>query len=711
MRKVLLFVLITLCVFKVKVYGQEVPRIQEIVIEETEEIKALKERKSSLYSKTIITKKELEELGGQTAADVLRRLPRLYFSGPPGTNKDIRMIGLDKEFQNVMINGQRPPSGGEKREFALDRIPIELIERIEILKNPTAAYDSDSIAGIVNIILKEPPQKVTFNASAGFLYNDIADKDGNKFSLSFGDKRELFSYLIGGVRTDDYRGKNKEVNDLSKNENEKETEIVRILTSSLNLSLTLSIDKRDKLTFKPYLTDQSEEKNKEKLLTNLLTLSPKNKNIEREKKNQYLESYTLEWERKLNNGSKLKTLISTSQNEETKDKKTEVFAGATLAFDKNIFEKEKKEDREIVFAGDFKTPVSGPFDMENILSLGIKYRNKDRDVEKLVYEVNKLGAVNVTSTPQDSYKVEESITAIYIMDEAFVTEKLNLVPGLRVEITDGGYKTHNGLTAEDSFIDWNPSLHVLFKPGDSYRLRGSVAKTIGRPPFKDKVPTRSEKKDKIEEGNPELKASRSLNYEAAIEKYFGKANIISIGGFYRDVEDIIERQQVGTDTITGKPIIKPVNVSEAKIKGIELEFKTTLDFINLNDLAITGNYTILSSKVTDPNTGQGRKLKDQPERLGNLILRYDSKKYGFVASIGMSYLGKKIDETEATKPKKVEESFTQWDLSFQKDISKKAVILGSVTNIFNEQKRKTEGLRSEVEETGRTFFVGIKVEI
>jgi len=689
-----------------------VPMVEEIVVEETEEAKALKERKESSYAKTVITKKELEELGGQTAADVLRRLPRLYFSGPPATNKDIRQAGLDKEFQNVLINGNRPPGGGEKREFALDRIPVEMIERIEILKNPTAAYDADAIAGLVNIILKEPLKRLNFSASAGLLYNDLADKAGNKLSITYGDRKGPFGFSIGGTRNDEYRGKAKIVEDrTSKNEKENEDETVRTTTSSLNPGIEYAPGKNDKLKFTPYWLSQNEKKTKEKTVFNLSTGAPKSKNIEDETKKQELQSYGLEWEHKFTGRSGVKLFASYSGNNEDKDKKTDQYTTAALTFDKSIFEDEKKQDKEIVLSADYKMPFSGPFDTEHILSAGIKYRDKDRDVEKLVYEINNAGVKKTTSTPDDSYSVKEKITAFYLMDEASIFDRLILTPGVRVEITDGEYVTSGGRMGEGEFTDWNPSMHALLKLGKGYQFRTSAARTIGRPPFKDKVPTRSEKKDKIEEGNPELKPAKSINYEAGIEKYIGKTGIISIGAFYKDVKDIIEKQEIGTDSVSGKPIIKPVNVAEAAVKGIELEAKTNLELLGLKDFTVSGNYTILESEVKDPNTGITRRLKDQPEKLANVILRYDSKKLGLAASVGMNYVGEKVDESDPAKPKKVEKAFTQWDISAKKTLFKNASLFGSITNMFNEKREKTEGLRTEKEESGRTFFIGMRYEL
>ena len=692
-------------------FAGEVPRTAEVVVEETEEVKAIQERKESSYAKTVITRKEMEELGGQTASDVLRRLPRIYFTGPPTKNKDVRMSGLDKEFQNVLIDGNRPPGGGEKREFALDRIPVEQIERIEVLKNPTAAYDAEAVAGIVNIILKEPLKARSLYLFAGTSVNDLTnDKFGNKLSANYGDSYGALNYTIGGTRNDEYWQKGKIAEDTGKNERENEVERTRTLTSSLNLGLALQLGKDDRVIFKPFVTEQTETKSKEKPITVLSTGANKSRNVENEEKEMLLQSYALAWEHRFAGGSSMKLQGLYSENEEKKDKTTAQFTGAALTFAKNVFETEDKEDSDMVAAADFKMPLAGPFETEHVVSAGAKVRDKEREVTKQVREVSRTGAVTVTSTPNDSYQVDETIAALYLMDEAALTDKFIITPGMRVEFTDGEYTTLGGDGASGNFTDWNPSLHALYKLGWGVQLRGSVARTISRPAFKDKVPTRSVKKDKVEEGNPDLNAATSYNFEAGVEKYLGKSGVVALNGFYKDIDGVIEKQRIGTDTVSGLPIERPVNAGQAYVKGVDFEAKSGLDFIGLSDLSLTGTYTIMSSEVRDVNTGVKRKLKDVPSNMGTVVLRYDSRKLGLAASLGVNYTGQKVDQTDPAKRKK-EDAFTQCDLSFTQRLYAGVSLYGSAVNVLNEKKRKVDGTKTEIEEAGRTFYAGLRFEL
>lgn len=114
--------------------------------------------------------------------------------------------------------------------------------------------------------------------------------------------------------------------------------------------------------------------------------------------------------------------------------------------------------------------------------------------------------------------------------------------------------------------------------------------------------------------------------------------------------------------------------------------------------------------MRDVNTGELRKLKDQPGNIATVVLRYDSRRLGLGASLGMNYTGEKVDETDPAKPKK-ERAFTQWDLSFTQRLAAGISLYGSAVNVFNEKKKKVDGARTEYEEAGRTFYAGLRFDL
>ncbi|PKO56694.1 MAG: hypothetical protein CVU28_02045, partial [Betaproteobacteria bacterium HGW-Betaproteobacteria-21] len=126
------------------------------------------ERKASDIQKIVISETEIERYGDATVGDVLRRLPGMTSTGPAGVTKDIRIRGLEKGYTQFLINGEPVPSAKKDRQIQVDRLPADMIERIEIIRSPGAMYDAGGIGGTINIVLKSRADGLTrLRAAAG----------------------------------------------------------------------------------------------------------------------------------------------------------------------------------------------------------------------------------------------------------------------------------------------------------------------------------------------------------------------------------------------------------------------------------------------------------------------------------------------------------------------------------------------------------------
>lgn len=86
---------------------------------------------------------------GGTATDILQNIPSVT------VDVDGKVSLRGSENVTILIDGK--PSGvtGEDRNAVLQQIPANMIERIEIITNPSAKYDAQGMAGIINIITKK----------------------------------------------------------------------------------------------------------------------------------------------------------------------------------------------------------------------------------------------------------------------------------------------------------------------------------------------------------------------------------------------------------------------------------------------------------------------------------------------------------------------------------------------------------------------------
>jgi outer membrane receptor for ferrienterochelin and colicin len=111
----------------------------------------------SLDKKIFNVGKDLANAGG-SASDVLTNIPSVSVD-PEGT---VKLRGSDNV--RILIDGK--PSGlvSIKGGGGLQQLPASLIERVEIITNPSARYEAEGNAGIINIILKKDNRQ-GFNGS------------------------------------------------------------------------------------------------------------------------------------------------------------------------------------------------------------------------------------------------------------------------------------------------------------------------------------------------------------------------------------------------------------------------------------------------------------------------------------------------------------------------------------------------------------------
>lgn len=106
---------------------------------------------STLEKKTFVLNENISQSGG-SVLDAMRNLPGVTVS-----DGKIMLRGSDQV--SVLIDGRQSSLTGFGNQKGLDNIPASNIERIEIINNPSAKYNANGMAGIVNIIYKKENQQ------------------------------------------------------------------------------------------------------------------------------------------------------------------------------------------------------------------------------------------------------------------------------------------------------------------------------------------------------------------------------------------------------------------------------------------------------------------------------------------------------------------------------------------------------------------------
>ncbi|UYY76779.1 TonB-dependent receptor [Sphingomonas sp. R1] len=184
-----------------------------------------------------------------------------------------------------------------------------------------------------------------------------------------------------------------------------------------------------------------------------------------------------------------------------------------------------------------------------------------------------------------------------------------------------GSTTQAGESSSGSYTDVLPSLNLRFFLKEGLQLRLAAAKAIVRPTFAQLNPftTLSFSFDSNGKangvglngqttaftgtaGNPNLKPTRSNQFDASLEWYFGRANSLTLAAFYKDISDYIfagvtQRSYTsGGQTITFD-VTQQMNGAHGTIKGFELGYTQFFDRLPgaLGGLGLTGNYTFVDS--------------------------------------------------------------------------------------------------------------------
>lgn len=175
-------------------------------------LSSLARQRASDTVDTVLSRDAIGQFPDQNVAEALRRAPGLNVLNDQGEGRFVSVRGLDPNLNSASINGNRVlATGGDERAVALDVIPSELIESIEIKKSLTPDMDADTIGGSIEINTTSAfdRKKDLFALSYEGSYNDLNGKTSPKGSIDFikliGDRMGVsggFSYYDREFSTD-----------------------------------------------------------------------------------------------------------------------------------------------------------------------------------------------------------------------------------------------------------------------------------------------------------------------------------------------------------------------------------------------------------------------------------------------------------------------------------------------------------------------------
>jgi TonB-dependent receptor len=256
-----------------------------------------------------------------------------------------------------------------------------------------------------------------------------------------------------------------------------------------------------------------------------------------------------------------------------------------------------------------------------------------------------------------NFTASETILGGYAALRQNLGEKLFVLAGVRLENTAGSYRGFEYNDEESAleptsdntndYLNILPNLHVKYSFNPSTILRFAYTNALARPNYFDLVPYQQvfPEDGEIAIGNPALDPTKSMNLDLSAEKYFKSIGIISIGGFYKNIEDFIislTKNDFDYEGTVWDDFTQPVNGGDATIAGLEIAYQQQLTFLPgiLKGIGVYLNYTYTYSQVKDflieGREDEELSLPGTPENTFNASLSYEYKNLQFRASLNMA---------------------------------------------------------------------------
>lgn len=537
-----------------------------------------------------------------SVGDSLKRVPGVAFGSDIGEYDAPALRGLGAGFTQILVNGRPIPGGGNDRSVFVDRIPAEIIDRIEIIRSPTADLDSQGIGGSINIILKDgaslPPGIIT---RAGIQYYPDTEtfKGTGAFSMSGRNKAETIAYSLTVDAQQRYNPKltREEVFDDNVDgfedtdsglelfrpfdrdnsiavERTEELDTRRSFDLSLNGDITFVLGEQSKLRFDAFVirtrrtdTEQTislerpEDDEGDPVFDEGFDIDALE--VAKEPFKQLNYGVSGLYETKWGEGMSAEAQMRYSQFDEKSSNDTYELDDDDVDLDslepedlnRDDFENELIEidaldvnDKEL--SGD--ASIKKEWDTWSIKA-GTAAKLKRRTFGQTIGE--DLNDDEDASLIDSEFKYRENRLDGFLLAEFKLGGKAKAQVGVRAEYTKTHQKIRQDLSEDESDsassneFHLNPSAHLQlpFGADGSTQFRASIARTVRRPNIDQVVPFQAiddPEDNDITVGNPDLKFETAWGVDVGLEHRV-RRGVIGANFFYRKVQDLISLVNTG----------------------------------------------------------------------------------------------------------------------------------------------------------------------
>lgn len=645
--------------------------LDTMVVTATRTAMTVKETPSTVE---IVDSKKLEQTQAKTLHDALKGALGVNVFNDFQGRSNVSIRGSESRHVLIMVDGKR--LGGEAaynsaNAWDVDRIRMEDVERVEIIRGPAGAmYGSDAMGGVINVITKTP-DKTTADINYEYAWYEDGKGAGYKGNLYLQGAEGNYSYKINaGLNKNrpylDPKGSGDSMNFYGKQQ-------------PLSLNVGYKFDNGNELS-----VDFSKIKeDNQKSSTSRTVMMPGKV-----------------WQDKVQtiyNDNKRTDYAITYKGSD--DKQDWMFRAYKSVFDKHYMNQNntrmtmmgkpgawKLQDPKIDTVKRTLSVIEGKdtFNLsdKNKLTAGFEYRKDQSEGTRLKKPSTSLNGADAHAAFD---KADINYLAAYVQDEFRPDEKWLIIPSVRFDHSD---QFSNKLTS---------NLAATYNAADDVRIKAVVGQGYKTPTVNDlyifweMYAANPGGKGQFYVGNPDLKPEKSLSYELSVEKDWGDRSTVHFGLFRNEVKDLIGTYWTGKMTedypdiypgITGDRIMAYENIPEALLQGVELYGSHRIG----KDIYLNAGYTFLDAK----DKTAGTRLKDrakhqvtfgvsyQPENIYAWDLSFDLvSNLGYYFNNGdKSTMGNFVYETK---------DFTIANIMASRHLNKDTKIYLGIDNISNHQ--------------------------
>ena len=515
---------------------------------------------------------------GMSALEVLNNVPSVTVS----IEGDIRLRG--SSAVQILIDG-KPSIMADERSNALGTITADMIEKVEVITNPSAKYEAEGTSGILNIVLKKEEKK----GLNGSLSVNTGVPDNHSVGISLNRRTEKFNLFTQlGVG---FRSLPRDEETINR-DNQSNTTVTSIGTSyrdetfyNIILGTDYHINRYNMLTLSGNFAYEVEEQPSYYDFTSFQNENPPDTEWSR---NEDTEATNPKWQFDLNYSKEFKddeehTLqVSFLGRFFGKDQSSQFTNTPTFG---EIPFADQQTDTEFQQADyTIKIDYTDPLSQKVTLETGLQYVLNDvgNDFEVRNWEDGQwVTDPNLTN----DFEFDQDVLGVYGTG-AYEGKKWGAKLGMRIEATDlNTYLVNTDEANSQNYIDLFPTFHTSYKLTEQFSMQAGYSRRIYRPRLWDLNPFFNIRNNfNIRQGNPNLMPEYTDSYEFTGIWNLEKASI-NASLYHRYTTDVIERVSFVEDNVN---TTKPLNIGTNKSTGFEINAK----YEPVKWLTINGDFNI-----------------------------------------------------------------------------------------------------------------------